>query len=580
MRRLLLCLSSLAAAVAVTAGSAAAAQPVPSLTPKATQRLWTSLVRRPQPRVAADCTPVRAVFYAQTDWLRLATKLAATGSPCAQVYVSVPPISGAKTTFRADQAWRIRALGPRFHALAEVNFTAWSNWVTANATTFEAAGQQARRNLAAAGYDVSLGDTWALNELSSAVRRGDGAARQNARDFLRGLYEGDGAAVKGVVFINGINQSTADLSVYKANLQSWLVDSAFWTDMSAFVSDWSQEVYGDIRDYAVAGAAPATRRDELGAYLGHELNLANAGPAEAGTARAFLQSAYSPLANAAWAWSSAYGYTAVPFAQMQDYVTAQAGLSGHYGYAWAPSNTQGLTTADFSAQTGAVLDRLGAAMAAAGDPCGAEWCTAAIDGSAFNEGWKGFTTWTLPSLAFASAPAALTAGVASPALTVQGPAGTTISLASSAPTGTFSTSAAGPWTPTLSVTAGTSFYYLDTKAGSATISASGTGVNGVSQVETVAAAALATLTVTPGSVSLVSGGSQTFAAAGADAYGNPVAVTPTWTTTAPGTLSGSTFTAGAAGSGNVVATSGAVSASAAVVVTAPATRVAAPRRRR
>ena len=46
---------------------------------------------------------------------------------------------------------RIRALGPNFHALAEVNFTAWSNWVTANATTFYAAGQQARRNMAAAG---------------------------------------------------------------------------------------------------------------------------------------------------------------------------------------------------------------------------------------------------------------------------------------------------------------------------------------------------------------------------------------------------------------------------------------------
>jgi hypothetical protein len=59
--------------------------------------------------------PLRAIFYTQTDWLRLATKLAAQPSPCAQYYVSVPPLAAAKTsveypasrldTLREESAW-------------------------------------------------------------------------------------------------------------------------------------------------------------------------------------------------------------------------------------------------------------------------------------------------------------------------------------------------------------------------------------------------------------------------------------------------------------------------------------------
>ena len=50
--------------------------------------------------------------------------------------------------------------------------------------------------MAAAGYDVAAGDTWALDELSSAVRQGTGSARANMRDFLDGLYDGDGVAAR------------------------------------------------------------------------------------------------------------------------------------------------------------------------------------------------------------------------------------------------------------------------------------------------------------------------------------------------------------------------------------------------
>ena len=189
---------AIAGSATVSSGAAvqrAAATPVvPSLEPEATEALWRSLVRRPRhQRAQAECRPLRGVFYAATDWLRLATKLAATASPCAEYYVSIPPIVGDKTNLRPGQADRIRALGANFHALAEFHWTTWSRWVTDNATTWYAAGVEMRKRMAQAGFDVAAGDTWAVNEFPSTVRSGSGTARENARELVRGLYEGDTA---------------------------------------------------------------------------------------------------------------------------------------------------------------------------------------------------------------------------------------------------------------------------------------------------------------------------------------------------------------------------------------------------
>ena len=114
------------------AAVAGAAPAVPSLDPAGTQARWHAadgrLAFQPAP-VSADCRPLRAVFYAATDWLRLTTTLASRASPCAQYYVSIPPVVADKTKPRPDQAWRIRALGPAYHALAEIHLTAWQKWV-------------------------------------------------------------------------------------------------------------------------------------------------------------------------------------------------------------------------------------------------------------------------------------------------------------------------------------------------------------------------------------------------------------------------------------------------------------------
>ena len=94
--------------------------------------------------------------------------------------------------------------------------------------------------------------------------------------------------------------------------------------MQAYVSDWSQELYGDFRNYAVPGAdlADAPRRAQR---LPAARARAGAGRARRRRdgARAFLEHAYSPLANAAWQYDTAFGWTAVPVDQMQHYVSAQ-----------------------------------------------------------------------------------------------------------------------------------------------------------------------------------------------------------------------------------------------------------------
>src|SRR5581483_3869210 len=155
-------------------------------------------------------------------------------------------------------------------------------------------------------------------------------------------------------------------------------------------------------------------------------------------------------------------------------------------------------------------------------------------------------------------------------------------LSSSSSAGEFSASASGPWSSSLSVTipagqtASGSFFYRDTRAGSPVLSASASGLSGASQTETVSAAALASIAVSPASATVVTGGTRQFTASGQDQFGNAVGVSSaSWSTSVPGgsvspaTGQATTFTAGSsAGSGQVTASVGSVSGSASVTVTA------------
>jgi len=604
----------------VGATARSAPDPVPSLEPEKTAALWKSLVaQHPQPhssQAQAACRPLRAVLYAASDWLRLATKLAAARSPCADYSISVPPLVADKTQFRREQASKIRALGPNFHALAEIHFTTWTRWVASTGSSWYTAGVAARARMAEAGYDVTKGDSWALNELTTAVRRGDGNARANVREFLRGLYEGDGSRpTRGAVLIVGFGQRTSDLTAYQNTLQNWLADTAFWTDMTTYVSDWSQEVYGDLRAHAVPGDPVSARREYLNDYLQHPLVLATAGPTAIDPARSFLQAAYSPLANGAWPRETAWGWTMVPVEQMAAYISSQVDAMryftaatgqprDHWGFAWAPSNTTGMSAGDFATQTGQLLDRLAAAIrdsAEATDPvnsgtnaCGPPGqdtlCLVDIPGASHNAAWQSFRTWTQPLLAIAPATLSVTAGTPSAPSTVSltttagspistGPA-LTVTLRASSPSGTFATSPAGPWTTTLalSVAPGVpgTFYYRDTRAGMSTVTASATGATAGTQTVTVVAGPPARVAIVSGPIGVPVRASRPFSATVGDAFGNAVTAAITWTVTprALGRITArgntATFTAGRIlGAGTVTAAAGpTVSARAGVRVTA------------
>ena len=107
--------------------------------------------------------------------------------------------------------------------------------------------------------------------------------------------------------------------------------------MSSYVSDWSQESYGDFRNYAAPGAPLATRRDFLDDYLQHPLLHARVGGPSTAAASAFLEDAYSPLANAAWQWDLGFGWTMVTAEQMENYVSAQVYALRHFERAGRPS---------------------------------------------------------------------------------------------------------------------------------------------------------------------------------------------------------------------------------------------------
>jgi hypothetical protein len=616
-------------------GSASPQSPVASLAPRETAREWARLVRRQEMRplaVTQGCRPLRAVFYAANDWLRLATKLAAQASPCAQYSISIPPLVSDKTRPRPDQAWRIRALGPSFHALAEIHLTAWQKWVQAGNGSWYDAGVEARRRMAAAGYDVGAGDTWALNELSSAVRRGDGTWRTNMRELLRGLYDAGGAlpAAQGVVFVVGIGQRVPSAATYKARMQEWLQDSAFWVDMNTYVRDWSQEVYGDVRSYAVPGTTIAQRVGPLEDFLEHSDHLAAAGGPVSGTANAFFARAASPLGSAAWQWSSSFGWTVVDGTLMQQFVSAQvyamrqeAAALGQpedrWGFAWAPRNPGPTPKGQFAAAAASVLDRLAAAIRdsaqdtpsdpgvlACGPPGQNLWCGGDLDGATLTPTWAGFRTWSPTVLAFTTPPLSVVAGAVSPPISLQPQVERVpsrpqtpvdVTLSSSSPTGAFATSPAGPFTPTLALQlpAGTfstaQVYYQDTTAGTATLTASAAGVVSGTQTVAVAGAAAVSLRVDPPAATVPLGQTAVFTAVGIDGFGNPLpSVSAAWSvgpgtpgTVAPAAGPATTFTAsGAVGTGQVVATvataAGPLTASAQVTVTPPpVARVAAVR---
>ena len=115
---------------------------------------------------------------------------------------------------------------------------------------------------------------------------------------------------------------------------------------------------------------------------------------------------------------------------MENYVSAQtyalryfsgtnSQAQDHWGFAWAPDNATGIASTDFTTQTGAIVDRLAAAIHDSAQPldptdpgigaCGPLgqnlWCAGDISGAWFNDAWKTFRVWALAPMISSFSPA-------------------------------------------------------------------------------------------------------------------------------------------------------------------------------
>ena len=187
---------------------------------------------------------------------------------------------------------------------------------------------------------------------------------------------------------------------------------------------------------------------------------------------------------------------------------------------------------------------------------GPVWLAQYSDGSGYDADLACTVANASPSLSFTPASESLTAGAPSAAMQVNlstpAPAGgLSVSVATSSAAGSFSTTSTGPFAAgpiQLTVQAGTAtspaFYYEDTKAGSPVLTASSSGWTSATQNDSVGAAALSSISVSPGSSSVAAGGTDPVTASGFDAYGNQVSgLNPTWSDSLGGTFSPATGSA-------------------------------------
>jgi hypothetical protein len=325
-------------------------------------------------------------------------------------------------------------------------------------------------------------------------------------------------------------------------------------------------------------AAADSYQDAVNAYI--SLGWAPAG------------STHTPVANQWWLdVETANSWTSTPSLNSQalqgevDYLSS-VGAAG-VGFYSSPSDWQTITasTATFAAYPSwlagaSSLSDAQARCGGAGFTGGAIALVQFVSGGFDND----YRCAAQPALRFATSPQTVAAGSPSGPIGVQlaQPAASALSvtLTSSSTAGLFSTSSSGPWSSSISlpVAAGggatASFYYEDTKAASPTLTASATGYANGAQTETVTAAALASITISPGNIQAKLGSKVTLLASGADRYGNSVSVSPAWSvapalgTFAPSSGSQTVFTATTVGSGTLTATVDAVSGTVPVSVSA------------
>ena len=377
--------------------------------------------------------------------MHLAKALARTKSPCADYWISIPPLAANKKGLRVREDDTIRALG--IHPVAEFTTgenTGWANWVNEagqNRTWFDA-GVEFRRAMEQAGYDIAAGETWLINEFDRTTAR-DGprasidhdwppARRKDMRDLMRGLYMGapgmaraPGIAEIGIHFRH---QNLPNVNRYRRDMKKWLADAGFWAEADRYLRWIAVESYPDSRLWAPVGSSLLARSRHLEAYIFHLLELVRTGPSTVRTAKSFFERKFLPLANSGWRarggehfdFVTGHGNTIVSDVQMRQFVSEQvyamrryAGThgrrapAGRLGFSWQPCNRLSAAEPDCRPPDPAFrnsLDLIAGRMAdairfaygegstSAADACvrprtSADWCRGQLRGATFTGVW-------------------------------------------------------------------------------------------------------------------------------------------------------------------------------------------------
>jgi hypothetical protein len=200
-----------------------------------------------------------------------------------------------------------------------------------------------------------------------------------------------------------------DIAAYKAKLQAWLADEAFWSELDRYVDVFANEVYVSVLNWAVSGATLQKRAKRMNEYFQHMATLVADAPKSVQAARAFLLRTYLPLANALWPHT--IGETNVlDVPGMQQFLSAQTYALRQYaeghpsvvpadlvGFGWAPLGGMSANRQEVAARLANALH-----LSTAGDPkdaCGPitdrVWCEAEVPEvpAEFNLAWKTFDSW-------------------------------------------------------------------------------------------------------------------------------------------------------------------------------------------
>ena len=362
-----------------------------------------------EPPLPEGCPKNARIFtYDPVGHGHLADAFGNNPSPCADYYIHLPAIAGDKTMPRGPNAVEdVHSHGARFHALAEFH---WGGWAAVSGMTWLEKGKEFRKRMIDKGYDPTR-DAWSVNELPSTTKS-DPTVRQHVRDVVKGLYTGpDGAPANGgLIYVIGVGSEMVNYSVYKPALEDWLVDQAFWKDMSQYVRWWGQEVYTDPISVCVGSASPGQRAAHINDFVMHPAKLAAAGPPAAGAARAFFNESYVPIMNGAW-HAEAYNTEATSLDTMKHHVSTQIYAARVWsndhvypdwrtGIAWNNA-LNGASQADVDELALRIANAIrygyaddGGGASKACSPSGAyTWCACSVGSAGFNDGWNAFETW-------------------------------------------------------------------------------------------------------------------------------------------------------------------------------------------